>query len=122
MELNALMEFDHVIQVHEDGTVTEPTGIYAPEVNVSSDPDGQIHDSDESDMRQNVERQGWTLMRGYTAQYHYSGPLMHPSEYIGGQLEQDIVAEPGYYVAVVAETADHHQGEPAGWVVARRDA
>lgn len=30
MKLNDLMDFDHVIYVAEDGTVSEPRGIYAP--------------------------------------------------------------------------------------------
>lgn len=134
MKLNDRMEFDHVIRVHADGSITEADGVYAPEVNIDLDSDGQIVGSAEQDMIDSVSRAGWELMTGYTGQYSYSGPIMHPSEYIGGDLAKDIMAAPGFYVAVevrgllgMAEedmTDDDHATEdaPIGWVVARRDA
>lgn len=112
------MQFDHVIRVDADGSVTEPTGVYAPEIHVSADDDGQILDSDETEMREYVERQGWTLLTGYTGQHGYHGPIMHPSEFIGGTLARDILAAPGLYVALVVDTLD--DDEPAGWAVAYR--
>lgn len=45
---------------------------------------------------------------------------MHTSEYIGGGLARDILAQPGYYVALVEYPSDG--GEPDGWAVARMDA
>jgi hypothetical protein len=105
--LNDKMEFDHVVRVHPDGTVTDgPTGVYAPEVT-----------DDE------VMGDGWTLLRGYTGQHGYSGPTMHPSEYIGGGLERDILARPGLYVAVVSTTSDPEFADDpdAGWCVAFRE-
>lgn len=66
MNLNDRMEFDHVIQVHADGSVTDT---------------------------------------------------------VGG-LERDILATPGYYVALVAETYpedDDSESEPIGWAVAYRE-
>jgi hypothetical protein len=97
--LNDLMGFDHVIQVHEDGSITEP-GIHAPEL-----ADGHIyHDK-------------WSFFTGgYSGQYGYSGPIMHPSEYIGGRLEKDIRETPGYFVALVNSSPD--DDEPDGWAVA----
>ncbi len=83
-ELDELMSFDHVIEVHENGTVSEPENIYAPEVY-----EGQ------------VLAEGWELLKGYTGQYSYSGPVMHDSEYIGGRLATDILNTPGVYAAVV---------------------
>ena len=109
MKLNDIMEFDHVIQVHEDGSVTDgPSGVYAPEI---SWPDVD------------VTGQGWQLLDRYSGQYGYSGPVMHPSEYIGGRMERDILAEPGVYVAVVVDEVgdgDDAQTVPVGWAVARR--
>jgi hypothetical protein len=99
-ELNALMEFDHVIEVHDSGMVSEPTDVWAPE----------LYDEEVSD--------GWVLMNGYSGQYGYAGPIMHPSEYIGGDLARDILAEPGVYVALIAKNLD--DSEPDGWAVARR--
>lgn len=99
--LNAVMEFDHVIQVHADGTVTDATGIYAPD----------LHDGDVGT--------GWTLLNGYSGQYCYAGPIMHASEYIGGRMADDILAMPGVYVALVDYPLD--DTEPGGWAVARKN-
>lgn len=122
MKLNEIMEFDHVIQVHADGSVTEPRDVHAPEVNISCDPEGQISDADDRDMIASVKAQGWDLMTGYTGQHGYRGPIMHVSEYVGGGLERDILAEPGYYVVCEPSLPDHGDGEPVGWVIARKDA
>lgn len=104
-ELNNLMDFDHVIEVHDDGTVTDAApGIYAPEL------DGE----------KLYEPAGWRLLSGYTGQYGYNGPVMHPSEFIGGGLAKDILTEPGLYVALVV-WADDPNDEPAGWAVAFRE-
>lgn len=120
MDLNALMEFDHVIRVHADGTVTEPRDVHAPEIYVDTDGDGSILAEHDREMIAMVKRQGWALMDGYSGQQGYSGPIMHPSEFIGGGLERDIMATPGDYVALVVETNDDDD-ELAGWAVARRD-
>ena len=111
--LNDLMEFDHVIEVHEDGTVTEPRDIFAPDL--EGNPDG----------RESVE--GWTLISdGYTGQDRYHGPIMHNSEQLAGSLAEDILAEPGVYVALVCywpDDEDTDEGEiyAEGWAVARLD-
>ncbi len=120
-ELNDLMEIDHVVRVHPDGTVTDAEdGWWAPEVYVNVDADGQcLADSDEELYR---IVSPWRLMTGYTGQYAYHGPVMHASEFIGGRIEDDIRERPGVYVACVVECrgpdrdADENE-EPAGWVV-----
>lgn len=121
--LNDLMEFDHVIQVHPDGTITEPSGVYAPEISLSAAPDGQISAADDADMVAFVKAQGWELLTGFTGQYGYSGPLMHPSEYVGGGLEKHIRETPGVYVACVADVQPDgaEESESVGWVVAYRE-
>jgi hypothetical protein len=109
-QLNAIMEFDHVIRVHDDGTITEPTGIYAPELW-----DGTL-DSD---------RWGF-FTTGYSRQDSYAGPIMHNSELIGGGLARDILETPGVYVAVVSHyyTPDENDSDgdgetlAEGWAVA----
>lgn len=102
--LNDVMEIDHVIQVHEDGTITDaPADVWAPSLN-----DGEVDDD------------RWTLMKGYSGQYGYSGPIMHNSEYIGGRMEQDIRETPGFYVALVNTYLDDDVLE--GWAVAYRPA
>lgn len=126
--LNDVMEFDRVIRVWPDGTVSYASAerVYAPEVCDNG----------------NTVDEPWELMAGYSGQYSYRGPCMHPSEYIGGGMARDILAEPGWYVALVAEAdccdalgcaeCSPYGGdpcpvdcdlcasdEPAGWVVAR---
>lgn len=119
MELNDRMEFGHVIHVHMDGKITDPTGIHAPETYIYSDDDGQISREHQKDMIENARRQGWTLLTGWTGQY-LSGDsaIMHNSEYIGGGLETHIRENPGYYVTCVVTTDDE---DDAGWVVAFRE-
>jgi hypothetical protein len=112
-KLNDIMEFDHVIRVHEDGTVSEPEGFYAPNLL-----DSELDDT------------SWTLFtKGYSGQHNYTGPVMHDSEFIGGDLAMDILSNPGVYVAVVChhdcdcDGEDHQEQECEttieGWAVAR---
>lgn len=109
--LSDIMDFDHVIQVHADGTVTDARGVYAPEAYDWGDELVADIDTDA------LERAGWSLMDGYSGQYSYSGPWMHASEYIGGRLERDILATPGYYVAIYP----HGDEDPDTWAVAYRE-
>jgi hypothetical protein len=103
-DLNSIMEIDHVITVHDDGTITEPSDVYAPE----------LYDG--------VVGTGWTLMDGYSGQYLYSGPIMHASEYIGGRLADDILSMPGTYVALVdIDLSDDTDDNINGWAVARKN-
>jgi hypothetical protein len=89
-ELKDRMEFDHVIEVHRDGTVTDAEGQFAPDL-----------------MDDQIQSPEWTFFSaGYTGQYSYNGPIMHDSEYIGGRLEADILANPGYYAAVVSHYSE----------------
>jgi hypothetical protein len=86
-KLNDVMALDVVVEVLEDGTVVPHPEIYAPQL------DGKTEE---------LDQEGWTLMNGYSGQHGYSGPIMHNSEFIGGRMEQDILEQPGYYVAVPA--------------------
>lgn len=111
--LSDVMEFDHVIQVHADGTVTDDhpdvRSLWAPELL-----DGILSGSD-----------GWTLLDGYSGQDRYTGPEMHASESIGGQMAADILARPGFYVALVANYSPEDEEaelDAEGWAVAYRPA
>lgn len=99
--LSDIMDFDLVVRVHPDGSVTEVPEIYAPTL---------FDDALDSD--------DWTLLDGFSGQYRYSGPLMHQSEYIGGGLERHILSHPGLYVSLVNTPAD--DTEPTEWAVACR--
>ena len=111
--LSDVMEFDHVVTVHADGTVTDgPSGLYAPDL---TDPDP--YDTH--------PEPGWELLNGYSGQYGYSGPHLHDSEQLAGGIARDILAEPGHYVAVICQYTTDEDGEPLeetyleGWAVAR---
>lgn len=101
--LSDFMEFDRVVRVEDDGTVWA-TGEPAPTV-------------DDED----VLTPGWSLVIGFSNQYSYGGPIMHPSEYIGGGLETHILDNPGDYVTVVVyDTDDDDYTDPVGWAIAYR--
>jgi hypothetical protein len=86
-KLNDRMEIGHVIEVHRDGTVTDANNLAAPTL-----------------LDDQLDSQLWTFFStGYSGQDRYNGPIMHNSEYIGGRLEADILAKPGYYAAVESD-------------------
>lgn len=100
--LNEIMQFDHIVRVNPDGTVTD--------ANMSVGDTGSYFDlmvdSDGTDIFEMSA--GWSLLSGWTGQHGYNGPVMHPSEYIGGALEGYIFHNPGYYVVLeVAGLSDH---------------
>lgn len=122
MALNDKMEFHHVVEVHADGSVTDgPSGLYAPEVYVELDSDGQMISLDPNDIQ--VGR-GWELLNGYSGQDRYRGPIMHDSEFIGGGMERDILATPGVYAAVTViglrPDGEQNDDDLVGWAVARK--
>lgn len=104
--LSDMLEFDHPVIVHADGTVSDAVGVYAPEV------------YEDGDASLPYVNDGWELLDGYSGQCGYSGPVMHPSEFVGGRLADDVLSEPGIYV--VTAVCDPDDGEAYGWVVARR--
>jgi hypothetical protein len=123
--LNEIMEFDHVIQVHEDGTVTDAPdlGYDTFEPTLTGDSATGLEELESHPMA----KRPWALMtHGYTGQYGYSGPLMHDSESIGGQLEDDILAQPGLYVAVYCtwygDASEDTEDAIEGWAVAFKEA
>lgn len=133
-DLKDRMDFDHVVSILPGGRIEDgPDGIHAPD----------LFCTDEEDYVREAEREGWSLLSGYTGQYGYSGVLLHSSEFIGGGLAEHILTNPGLYVAMVAECDPEECGcgweeececqseeectcactcetEPAGWAVAFR--
>ncbi len=110
-DLNAAMDFDCVIQVQEDGSISDRLDLDGPELY-----DGKL-----------PAECGWTLLDGYSGQDRYSGPIMHNSEFIGGGMARDILARPGLYVALLCywdSAEDSSELEPndvEGWAVAYRE-
>ena len=126
MDLREIMEFDHVIRVHEDGSITHPD-VYAPEVYMDAtwDEHGDAHTSDQDnrDMINHLKTQGWEVLTGWTGQYGYNGPIMHESEFIGGKLADHIRETPGVYVRLAVEITppdEDSESESIGWIVARK--
>lgn len=119
--LNGAVEFDAPFHVHDDRrTITDHTGLYAPDV--YDDPDGDV----------TVDGNDWEALTGHTGQYGYSGAVMHESETLSGGLAERILSEGGTYVVVVVEQNTNHldpdsdydeiidaRNNPAGWAVLR---
>ena len=131
-DLNAIMEFGRVIEVHSDGTVTYPDMDWSkapPEVTyVLLDGDGQMIERDDKGTDVLVDwPSDWDAMKGYTGQDSSGGAavIMHPSEFIGGRMARDILANPGLYVALpvdgLEDTLDA-EPESIGWMVAFKAA
>lgn len=116
--LNELMSFGHVVMSNGEGNVTDqgfPDILANEVVYLVLNSDGQSV----SDKLEDVYP-GWSALAGFTGQYGYNGPVMHPSEYIGGGLERYIRENAGYYVAVVVDGLyddEAGESESIGWAV-----
>jgi len=112
-DLNKIVEFDSAFRVDEEGNVICADGIYAPDVYVVTDKDGQIIGG------AHISGEGWTFVYGYSQQDSYGGPIMHPSEFLGGRMAQDVLDAPGVYV--LCEVIDPDDCEDLiGWVLLER--
>jgi len=115
LDLNKIAEFDSPFLVDEEGNVHETKGIYAPSVYVYCDEDGQIEGEPE------IDAKGWSFVNGYSGQYSYAGPIMHPSEFLGGRMARDVLETPGVYVLCVVIDIDDSE-DLIGWVLLEREA
>ena len=113
------IEFDHVFTLHPDGSITEPSEVWAPSV---------FYD-DENDIF--IDGAGWHAITGLTGQDRYHGAVMHPSEFISSGVaevmwERAIDAEaPITFTLVVVECwpeEDDPEPAPAGWAILYREA
>ena len=129
MKLKDLMEFGQVVRSDGEGDVQalaydDPINISGPE-SAYEDLDSDGQSTGEPSMA-GYERHGWSLLTGFTGQYGYRGATMHPSEFIGGRLEDHIRENAGYYVAVTVDglgaTEDEDAEGPIGWAVAFKEA
>lgn len=104
--LNGAVEFDCPFTVTAPGMIA-PADVYAPAV-WDDGAGGEI-----------IESAAWRFYsHGYTGQYGYRGPVMHPSEYLGGRLARDILKDPGTYV-VTAVNDPEDLDALIGWTVLR---
>ena len=100
--LNTIMDIDAVVEILPGRRVKYRSDILAP----------CVYD-------EQLDNDRWTLMNGYSGQDSYSGPIMHNSEFIGGRMAEDILNEPGVYVALAAYwTWGDDEDLVEGWAVA----
>lgn len=141
--LNGKVEFDSpfriVGQMHDGRTVIENplAHVYAPEVTLWTDKDHNGVGEEEIDgTAWNGPQDDWEVVNGYSGQYGYSGPTMHASEFLGGGMARDVLANVGaVYVLVTVECRPNWevdendeddvflgqviQDNPAGWMLLR---
>lgn len=138
--LNSNIEFDcpfKVLNTRDGHTFIQSAhdDIYAPQVALSVDKDGNgVGEETIDDTTWNEPQTTWEAVNGYSGQYGYSGPTMHPSEYLGGGMARDVLEDEGaVYVVTTVEChpnweideddeEDVFQGQivqdnPAGWML-----
>ena len=131
--LNSVIEFDipfKVIRTLDTGetVIADTNGVYAPQVVLYVDRDGNGVHNEEIDWEQWNESTHWQAINGYSGQQGYSGPTMHTSEYLGGNMARDVLVDIGAtYVAVTVEclanwdATEEEEMEirdnPAGWML-----
>lgn len=113
------VDFDCPFQITADSKVIEVEGVRAPSV---YHVEGAQH-PDDIDIQAGSRGDRWEALSGFTGQHSYRGACMHASEFIGGGLEDYLLAHPGVYVVTSVEVlgepdADENE-EPAGWAILR---
>jgi hypothetical protein len=114
-ELNSFVEFDAPFRVMPDGSVDNSLpNVYAPSVYGYGDADGQVTERETIDGRED-----WEFVDGFSGQYGYSGPVMHPSEFLGGGMARYVLETPGIYCVVGVYDMNDDDGDTAlyGWAL-----
>lgn len=131
--LNSTIDFDspfRIVRTSDNGeTMIEGVPeVYSPEVVLYVDRDGNGVGEEEIDGQQWNESTRWQAINGYSGQHGYSGPTMHASEYLGGNMARDVLADIGatYVVTTVEclpvwDATEEEEMEvrdnPAGWML-----
>lgn len=140
--LNSAVEFDSPFTIgHTDDAgitaIERADGVYAPEVYLYVDKDGNGVGKEQIDLKDWDEATQWEAVNGYSGQHGYAGPTMHASEFLGGSMAHDVLADKGAtYVVVSVECLpdwevdqDNEddvdlemtiQDNPAGWMLLKR--
>lgn len=124
--LNDNVEFDcpFIVGAQDDGEtiIEDDPDTYAPCVIDYIDRDGS------SIGEMDVDDSAWEPVSGYSGQHGYRGPEMHASEFLGGGMARDVLADTGAVYVIVAvtnlpeweatdeETEDVRNSE-SGWVL-----
>lgn len=131
--LNSAIEFDspfRIVRTLDSGeTIIESApGVYAPDVTLSVDRDGNGVHNEEIDYTPWKESTRWQAINGYSGQHGYSGPTMHASELLAGGMARDVLADDGaVYVVTTVECYPNWEAteeeemevrdDPAGWML-----
>lgn len=121
--LDRLMEVDHVIRVDADGLVWDNvSGVWAPEARMVTD-EGQFTREGIEEYCELIKSQGWEPEVGYPVDALWGGdPVMHSSQFIGGNLAEHIVSTPGLWTVIEVRTDDDgDSSDSAGWVLLYRE-
>ena len=105
--LNSAVEFDSPFTIgHTDDagltTIERADGVYAPEVTLYVDKDGNGVGEETIDGTPWKESKRWEAVNGYSGQHGYSGPVMHASELLGGTMARDVLADKGTTYVIVS--------------------
>lgn len=115
------LDFDTVFQI-VGNHVAEVREVYAPTV---------WHDEEEDIAIDAMPGEEWHALTGMTGQHSYSGAVMHPSEFIGEGMADEMARmtdageAPTLWTVVVVEVMPEegeNEAEPAGWAVLYRYA
>ncbi len=109
------VDFDHPFEIRADRSVhSHDTAAHVPDV---------VHVEDQQAPNDiDIQGDGWEALTGFTGQYSYNGAVMHPSEYIGGGMEDWLLAHPGVYVVTEVRDDDGQYPDESpliGWVILR---
>lgn len=131
--LNSVIDFDspfRIVRTLDTGetVIADTNNVHAPSVQLFVDKNGNGVYEEEIDDRPWNDSPYWEAVNGYSGQHGYSGPTMHTSEYLGGNMARDVLADIGStYVAVTVEclanwdATEEEEMEvrdnPAGWML-----
>lgn len=111
--LNRAVDFDVPFRVTFAGVERDPEVLYVPSAEHDDEADmlldGIPHGSSLTD---------WVALDGYTGQYAYHGPVMHPSEFLGGRLAEGVLESIGD-TFVLVEVSGPDDDSPVGWAILR---
>lgn len=116
--LNSAVEFDSPFTIgHTDDagltTIERADNVYAPEVYLYVDSDLNAVHEEQIDLKDWNEATDWEAVNGYSGQHGYSGPTMHASEFLGGSMARDVLADKGAtYVVVTVECIPNWEIDP----------
>lgn len=105
--LNSAVNFDSPFTIgHTDDAgitaIERADGVYSPEIYLYTDKEHNGVGKEQIDLKDWDEATQWEAVNGYSGQQGYSGPTMHASEFLGGSMARDVLADKGATYVVVS--------------------